>query len=603
VSRAERVWLALVICVVALVVIAGADWARDHPDGTSWDESGYFNQALVDLEHTRGDVLVALARGFVRDDATRPPMYRVLALPATVAFGFSPLTLRLVSLGFFVMTLAIVFLTVRRHAGVGAACLSVALLSLSPVMVSSSIAFGTEYPLYFATAAMLFFLTRISDAENDRRHHWIGLGLSLAVGALAKATFALVAGPALAFTVLFSSPRSNRRSRMTQIAKAVTLSAVIALPWWTFNAGPALSYARYSSSFVRHALGSSLTEAVPRWVIQFSSSEIGPGSTLLVIGMVLALFVGLLAHRVQPRVDERQRAVLLLCAVSSIPLIATQLVGNNGNTRHLAPSLIFGCVAVGILGPTLVSRHLGLSIAAVGTLGSQLLMFLVPAYTGTVYPTKSALFDVPPWLVMARQEQWDWESLRELASSRRLPRPSISFLGSGRQLNVAAVGFPWALHGTGVRVTWLWRYEEGPIEWARVMSSAGDSDVVLTLPSYVGDPSNKEDLDNKHNAEFATRMEHDPAFVGPFRITLGRYERTEATVFFRRVALLTPDSRDSPRETLPIAGGPVRPAGDAMRSPIRSAASSHPQPTEPAANDAAQVRTGVDAALVESDGD
>ena len=69
-------------------------------------------------------------------------------------------------------------------------------------------------------------------------------------------------------------------------------------------------------------------------------------------------------------------------------------------------------------------------------------------------------------------------------------------------------------------MTWLWRYEDGPLDWQKVMDATGKSDIVLTAPHYVGEVRNKEDLDNQHNAEFAARLSADPFFRGPIRLEM-----------------------------------------------------------------------------------
>jgi hypothetical protein len=80
-------------------------------------------------------------------------------------------------------------------------------------------------------------------------------------------------------------------------------------------------------------------------------------------------------------------------------------------------------------------------------------------------------------------------------------------------------------------VRWLWRYEEGPLDWQKVMDSIGQDDLVITAPHYIGRVDNKEDLDNQHNAEFADRLSRDPRFRGPIRLQMGRFEPVEVLVF------------------------------------------------------------------------
>jgi len=71
-------------------------------------------------------------------------------------------------------------------------------------------------------------------------------------------------------------------------------------------------------------------------------------------------------------------------------------------------------------------------------------------------------------------------------------------------------------------VKWLWRYEDGPMDCDKVMDSAGQSDIVLTAPHFIGEVRSKEDLDNHHNAEFGRASFRNPRFRGPIRLEVGR---------------------------------------------------------------------------------
>jgi hypothetical protein len=102
--------------------------------------------------------------------------------------------------------------------------------------------------------------------------------------------------------------------------------------------------------------------------------------------------------------------------------------------------------------------------------------------------------------------------------------------------------YPWVTAATATRsatfalpdVTWLWRYEDGPLDWSKVMGDARQSDIVLTAPHYVGEVKNKEDLDNHYNADFADRLSHDEGFGGPVRIKMGRFEPVEMDLFLKK---------------------------------------------------------------------
>ena len=83
-------------------------------------------------------------------------------------------------------------------------------------------------------------------------------------------------------------------------------------------------------------------------------------------------------------------------------------------------------------------------------------------------------------------------------------------------------------------VKWLWRYEDGPMDCDKVMDSAGQSDIVLTAPHFIGEVRSKEDLDNHHNAEFAERLSGTRAFADPFALRWGGFEPVEVVVFVKK---------------------------------------------------------------------
>jgi hypothetical protein len=83
-------------------------------------------------------------------------------------------------------------------------------------------------------------------------------------------------------------------------------------------------------------------------------------------------------------------------------------------------------------------------------------------------------------------------------------------------------------------VRWLWRYEEGPLDWGKVMESVGQSDIAVTAPHYIGAVKNKQDLDNQYNAEFAERLSRDQRFQGPIRLEMGRFEPVEVAVYLKK---------------------------------------------------------------------
>src|SRR5262249_39334061 len=139
-----------------------------------------------------------------------------------------------------------------------------------------------------------------------------------------------------------------------------------------------------------------------------------------------------------------------------------------------------------------------------------------------------------PWRALIRFDQWNWDPLRDLAREHGMQHPAVAYLGVGRTFNTPSIVYPWISRGEDVeRATRLWHYEQGPLDWSDVLEQAAHSDLVVTAPRYVGDPLDKQDLDNAHNAEFAARLEADGRFSGPVTLTMGRFEPVEVDVFVR----------------------------------------------------------------------
>jgi hypothetical protein len=165
----------------------------------------------------------------------------------------------------------------------------------------------------------------------------------------------------------------------------------------------------------------------------------------------------------------------------------------------------------------------------------------------------------PPWRVMIRWEQWDWRPLLSISNSCGLPTPTvsymgngasfdrqtqyswgnypvgntrISFLGNGRAFNGHQIQYPWLSRGLAApNVVWLWRLEDGPIDWQHVMDLASQSDLVITSPKYLGQPADRNDVDNEHNEEFAGRLGRDERFRGPIHLEMGQLDPVEVLVF------------------------------------------------------------------------
>lgn len=537
----NKTWLTFAILTVSLIVTASVFWIIDHPFGISWDEAGYFNQMQSDLVHFKADGLRGLVRALSFEDRGRPPAYRLFIIPFTYLLGFSPVMVRMVSIAALLASLLFVYLGARSIAGPKSGAFAVIFLCLCGDLLHS-IAFGTEYPLYLATAATLCFLFLNWDKRQEFQRNWIGLGISLGLGALSKASFILIGGPALLLSFVLSWRKLIVSPSPKFLMKACTLGVLIALPWWLLNFLPALEYAGYATNFFRHSMGPPGLMLWAHWLSAFAQSSLGLPLAILSISMLITL-IPCIINKGSCEITVAQKAAVAVCLLSPLALMIAPMFGKNQNLGHISPSVIFLAVGFGVLAETTqwTSNRIRAAIASILFL-VQLGLIIIPAFRPSILDIKSPSRLRYPWLVMARWEQWDWNQLRELTRSYGIENPSISYLGNGSAYNPPQIEYPWIIHNEKVRVKWLWRYEDGPIDIDRIMKSIIDSDIVLTAPHYIGALRDKQDLDNQYNNEFVRRLGSDPSFKGPFNIRMGIFEPVDIVVFFNsRCFHLTPN--------------------------------------------------------------
>jgi hypothetical protein len=109
-------------------------------------------------------------------------------------------------------------------------------------------------------------------------------------------------------------------------------------------------------------------------------------------------------------------------------------------------------------------------------------------------------------------------------------------LGNGISFSPPFIQAPWVQRGRTVWERWLWRFEEGPIDWNKIERELAQATVVLTAPGYIGDLTDKQDRDNVHNDEFVQRLRADLRFEESFKFDMGAGSQDRATVvaFVRR---------------------------------------------------------------------
>jgi len=537
----KRPWLWLVGPLLLLLVVAAVRWMLDHPYGIHWDEALYFNNLLRDLHNLHSGSLRQLGSILIGGDVRRPPANLLLSLPFVAAFGFHTFIPRLVTLACWGVSGWLAYLTTRRMGSQAAAALAVLVFCLSPEVVSASIFFSTEGPFFVATAAMLYFASFYWSDEARLPRVWIGLGAAIGLGLLAKSSFLLIAVPVLVVTIILFLLRHRwSLSAWSSFFKAGAVAFLVAAPWWIKNLGPALAYTKFAREQPRNSLGAPSLAVWAKWFFTVVVSLIGPALTILIAVIAILAFRKLVLRK-EVSLERLHRAALTTCGFAILPLVALQLSGTNHLLRYLSPAVIPVAIAVGVLAEASGWIRFKPALAISGALATvQLLMLVAPVVSPNQRPVDPGFYNGGlPWRMLVRFEQWNWKPLQEISQSCGLDKPKIAFLGMGRPLNPPQILYPWFLQGSPsdrngfYEPLWLYRYEQGPFDWNQVMSSAELSDIALTAPTFIGQATDRQNLDNEHNREFADRLAKDPLFQPPIHLQMGRFEPVEVLVFVK----------------------------------------------------------------------
>jgi len=539
----ERSWLLLTGLLLFPLIVAAIRWMLDHPYGIHWDEALYFNNVLRDLHNLYSGSPRQLGSILIGGDIRRPPANLLLALPFLALFGFHTAIARLVTLACWGVSGWFTFLTTRRMSSPAAAALAVLIFCLSPEVISASIFFSTEGPFFVATSAMLYFASFYWSGDAPRTRIWFGLGLAIGLGLLSKSSFLLIAFPVLAVTIFLYLRRNHWGfSACSSFLKAGAVAFVVAAPWWLKNLGPALAYTKFAREQPRNSLGAPSLATWAKWFFTVGMSLIGPGlSILIAIAAILAIWKILIKKEI--RLGPVHRAALAASGAAILPLVALQPSGTNHLLRYLCPALLPLAIGIGMLSDLTGWIRSKAALTTSGTLAAaQLLVIVTPVVFPNRQPVDPGFYNGGyPWRIMVRFEQWDWKPLRDISQGCGLPNPKIAFLGMGRPLNPPQILYPWFAAGASPserngfsEPLWLWRYDQGPFDWWQVMSSAELNDIALTAPTFVGQATDRQNLDNQYNRAFADRLAADPLFQAPIHLRMGRFEPVEVLVFVKK---------------------------------------------------------------------
>ena len=462
-------WITIACALAALA--AAIRYVTRHPLPIGYDETMYVNQVLFDRNILVTEGPLVFARKQVGTETWRPPGYRLAAAPVALAVGGAPVALRLVSLAAFLLTIWMLYLAGREIGGPPAGIVWAGAVGLAAGTFWSSLQFGTETVLYPAIAMALLGLARLFCRGPVDRTTRLLLFASAAVGGLSKLSFFVVFLPLVAMAWWLAA--GKRRALVLAFGAGLLLIA----PWWIINWRDAVNYAAYASAFERHGFP---------W---FQSAVFHLLGWPLAIGTVATLVLAAIRARTgEQEATGPPRALIVICLASIPSLVLLHVMGSNHNMRLLTPAWL---PAAGIL---------AMMLQLTGALASDRGRLAIAA----ILLAQVAVVGSRAW--STSEGQRDWRPLRKYVEGTPPGETRIALLGDTPALNAPQILYAWRRHGETMDPDRLWRWERGPIPWARVLAKIDSADaVVVALVRATPDLP-----DNENNEELIRRLQSKP---------------------------------------------------------------------------------------------
>lgn len=526
----NRFWLVVCCAAVAFVIASGVHWALSHPYGTGYDETKYVIQVNYDRQRLANEGTLSYVGGFFTDDAMRPPMFRVLAAPVTWFAESTPSTLRITAIAYFLLTLGFVFATGHRLGGIACGAVMTTLVAICPIVSGPTFRFGTEYPLMLGLAMCVYFLARVWNTTHASTFSWIGLGIGLAIGMLAKPSFVTIMGP-IGVMVLFVRWRGwIQGPSMGWLLRAAALGALLCAPWYGRNWLKTAHMIRRAQQFVRGEIAT---------MDEYLYVMLNEVYALPLFGILLLAAGGAVVATVKLVRQGAFRPVLLLLVVlllSVVPLhFAHAFLSNNQNPRFLAPSTFLVVIVAAVLMAQLQWTRLRIPMAVlIALIAVQVVTLAAPSFPMRRPMTaKQPIYDRPMYF-NSTFPQWDWSVLDDYCREQGIEVERVGLLGLGLPMSRPQVQYPWVRRGERVQVDPLWRFTDGPFKMQAVLNAAEDMDLVITVPGYQGAHHDKNPKDNVHNAALVERLRGDPFYKEIRDLPIDPTGRQTVHVFINR---------------------------------------------------------------------
>ena len=511
-GRHNLLSIVIIFSVLSLFLVS-IKHISTHPFPSNWDEAEYLRVACSDQIILNSKGILAYIKQLVWERNV-PPGYRLAAL-ITFPLGIPNIKiLRCLTLLSFISTAALLFLSGRMTVNWRAGVLWATVFCFSTGSFVASMHFGTETVLYPAIAGLIYAIARLFRNGQPDALTIAVLAFSTGVGALSKLSFFVIFVPMIGAAMLVIPPTNRRWQFWRAILFGIGCGILVSLPWWVENWAPAIAYARFASTFYRHDFP---------WISEAVTELFG-------IPLLLFITYVLIDKEIRRKIQgaltkKRYLALAFVYVCGAFPIIFLHALSANHSMRLITPALIplFGIIILIIDMGALREKSFSVIIVA----------FLLAAQTIILAEQLGVVswfgrYDTPD-----TQEEFDWDRLRRLTEAYQYSKPIIFALGSGGSYNPSAMAIPWACRGETVSAGWIWRYEDGPIDWHQIEAKIAKSDVVVTAPGLIGYYRDKQNLDNRHNDELARRLYSNPDVWKAVTLDIGYRNKREIAVFLR----------------------------------------------------------------------